>query len=215
LSEAAPGFPDEPAYGSPERARLATAIRVLIDATMTTSDASADDLADATVAVEAAVSALGVTGPRGPGYSPRSHLDYLPRSPVVGEASPIAPGTIDWHLERREDGGDGYRCIATGPLGAAYEGPPGCVHGGVIALVFDEVLGIVNNANSSPGMTGTLTVKYRKPTPLHTELRWEAWVERVEGRRIVSKATVHAGDLLCAECEGLFVQPRPGAFGLP
>ena len=55
-----------------------------------------------------------------------------------------------------------------------YEGPPGCVHGGVIALVFDELLGAANIAAGSPGMTGTLTIRYREPTPIRTEIRLES-----------------------------------------
>jgi acyl-CoA thioesterase FadM len=58
-------------------------------------------------------------------------------------------------------------------------------------------------------MTGTLTIRYRRPTPLYRELRFAAWVERVEGRRIISKGEVWADDVLTAESEGIFVQPRP------
>ena len=58
-------------------------------------------------------------------------------------------------------------------------------------------------------MTGTLTIRYRKPTPLFRELVLRAWVERVEGRRIMSRAEMYDGDTLTAEAEGLFVQPRP------
>ena len=53
-------------------------------------------------------------------------------------------------------------------------------------------------------MTGRLEVSYRSPTPLHTPLRFEAWVENVAGRKITAKCTLHAGDRLCAEATGLF-----------
>jgi hypothetical protein len=36
-----------------------------------------------------------------------------------------------------------------------------------------------------------------------------AWVDRLEGRRIMSKAEIWNGDTLTAEAEGIFVQPRP------
>jgi acyl-coenzyme A thioesterase PaaI-like protein len=211
MSEAAPGFGDSPAYVSAERARLAETVRALIDATMTMPDATDAQLHAAADGVEAVVHALAgsVDRRRGPGYSPRSHGDYLPRSPVVGDASPLAPGTIDWEiLDGDADTPHGRSCVATGVMTAAYEGPPGYVHGGMIALVFDEILGIVNIANACPGMTGTLTVRYRRPTPLFEPLRWVAWIEKVEGRRVQSKAQVFQGDTLCAEADGLFVQPR-------
>ena len=71
------------------------------------------------------------------------------------------------------------------------------------------MLGIANIAAGQPGMTARLTVQYRRPTPLFHDLRFRAWVERVEGRRIMSRGEVWADDVLTAEAEGIFVQPRP------
>jgi acyl-coenzyme A thioesterase PaaI-like protein len=211
VSEAAPGYPDEIAYVSPERARLAEATRALIDAVMTTPDAAPEQLDSAAQQIETVTRGLvgDVDRLQGPGYAPRDHGDYLPRSPVVGQASPIAPGSIDWELIDDTEHPGRRRCVATGTMTAAYEGPPRFVHGGVIALVFDELLGIANIASGCPGMTGSLTIKYRRPTPLYAALRWEAWVEEVHGRRIRSRATVHHNGELCAEADGIFVQPRP------
>ena len=79
----------------------------------------------------------------------------------------------------------------------------------MIALAFDEVLGIANIAAGHPGMTAPAHVHYRKPTPLFHELRFRAAVDRVEGRRIMSRAELWDGETLTAEAEGLFVQPRP------
>jgi hypothetical protein len=177
-------------------------MRELIDAMMVSEDAEAEEL----VAIAQDVRRLafrlsgGETG-SGPGYRPRAHGDYLPRSPVVGEASPLSP-RIDW------DAVDGH-VEGRGVFGAAYEGPPGFVHGGVVALAFDEMLGIANIVGGHPGMTGTLTVRYRRPTPLFVETHFTAWVERTEGRRIISKAKLQAHGQLCAEAEGIFIQPRP------
>ena len=95
-------------------------------------------------------------------------------------------------------------------FGSAYEGPPGAVHGGFVAAAFDEVLGFVQSLSSNPGFTGTLTVKYRSPAPLHTELRLSAEIIRFETRKIFTEARMHAGDLLCAEAEAIFITARPG-----
>jgi acyl-CoA thioesterase FadM len=54
-------------------------------------------------------------------------------------------------------------------------------------------------------MTGTLVVRYRRPTPLHTPLRFTAEYLRSEGRKLYTEARVHAGNVLCAEAEGIFV----------
>ena len=53
--------------------------------------------------------------------------------------------------------------VGTATFGAAYEGPPGCVHGGFVAAAFDEVLGSTQSLSGEPGMTGRLTVNYRSP----------------------------------------------------
>jgi acyl-coenzyme A thioesterase PaaI-like protein len=100
-----------------------------------------------------------------------------------------------------------HRVLANGQFGDAHEGPPGHVHGGWIALAFDELLGMVTHAAGTPGMTGRLTVRYRRPTPLHTDVVLDGWCERVEGRRCSAAGTLSVGDDVTAEADGLFVQP--------
>lgn len=123
---------------------------------------------------------------------------FFPYSPLIGERNPIAPPV-------RFEARDG-RLFARVTFGAAYVGPPQCVHGGVIAATFDELLGSVNLLNETGGMTGTLTVRYRSPTPVLEEVRLEGWVERLEGRKVFARGTLHHGDTLTAEAEGIFVQ---------
>jgi hypothetical protein len=122
---------------------------------------------------------------------------FFDHSPMLGQANPLAPPIHLW-LE-------GDRILGKATFGAAYEGPPGCVHGGYVAAAFDEVLGSTQSLSGSPGMTGRLTVHYRKPTPLQTELRFEGWIESVTGRKILTKGELRAGGVLCAEAEGLFI----------
>ena len=207
MSEAAPGLPDSADFATPERARLAEAVRELIDAVMTSEGDDAALLLEVADGAEALAQRLGRRREGGAGYRPQSHGEYLPRSPVVGQASPLAP-RIEWdNSDTALDGKPGIE--AHGTFGAPYEGPPGYVHGGMIALAFDEVLGIANIAAGHPGMTARLTIHYRKPTPLFHELHFRAAVDRVEGRRIISRAELWDGDTLTAEADGLFVQPRP------
>jgi acyl-coenzyme A thioesterase PaaI-like protein len=122
---------------------------------------------------------------------------FFDHSPMLGQANPLAPPIHLWQ--------EGDRILGTATFGAAYEGPPGCVHGGYVAAAFDEVLGSTQSLSGSPGMTGRLTVHYRKPTPLETELRFVGWIEDVTGRKILTKGELWADDLLCAEAEGLFI----------
>lgn len=128
---------------------------------------------------------------------------FFDQSPVIGLANPLAPPL------RIAKTGD-TEAEAWGTFGSAYEGPPGSVHGGFVAASFDEVLGFVQSLGRNPGFTGTLTVRYRSPTPLHTELHFRARLDRREGRKTFCTSTLHAGDTLCAEAEGIFVSARPG-----
>ena len=128
------------------------------------------------------------------GGDPAAFFDH---SPMLGHANPLAPPIT-------VVAGDGVmHAVAT--FGSAYEGPPGCVHGGYVAAAFDEVLGATQSLGGRPGMTGRLSVDYRSPTPLNTELHFEGRVDRVEGRKTFTVGTVHAGDRLCAEAQALFI----------
>ncbi len=205
MAEAGPGIPDSPAFATAERAELAAAIRSLIDVAMSAEDVDAETLRNVAHEVDALRARLGEGRGEGAGYQPRHHGDYLPRSPIVGEASPLSP-RLDWEVVEHE----GKIAVeGRGTFGAPYEGPPSFVHGGWIACAFDEMLGIANIAAEHPGMTARLTVHYRRPTPLFRELRIRAWVDRVEGRRILSRAVIWDGETVTAEADGIFVQPRP------
>ena len=103
-------------------------------------------------------------------------------------------------------GDGGPSILARVTLGLAYEGPPHGVHGGYVAGLFDDVLGATQRLVDKPGVTGRLTVHYRHITPIQEELTLRAWIEEDVGRRIVSKATCHAGDLLTAEAQALFIR---------
>jgi acyl-coenzyme A thioesterase PaaI-like protein len=93
-------------------------------------------------------------------------------------------------------------------LGALYEGPPGLVHGGVSALILDQMLGEAAAVGGGPGMTGRLTVHYRRPTPL-AELRSEAWLDSTTGRKSIVRGFIADADgNATVEAEGLFILPR-------
>ncbi|MET0727364.1 MAG: PaaI family thioesterase [Acidimicrobiales bacterium] len=128
-------------------------------------------------------------------------IGFFDHSPLVGHANPLAP-PIELLLE-------GETLVGRATFGAAYEGPPGCVHGGFVAAAFDEVLGATQSLGGVPGMTGRLTVHYRSPTPLHTELRFEGRVVSVTGRKILTKGHLWAGEVLCADAEALFISINP------
>ena len=187
-----------------ERRRLAAAMRTVIDR-LIQSDAPEPELAAAADALERYAERLA-RHPRSHRYeswgetSPAGDTGaFFDQSPLIGLANPLAPPI------RVEADPDGVNVHGHVTFGAAYEGPPGCVHGGVVAAAFDEVLGFANSLSGNPGMTGTLTVRYRLPTPLHTPLRFEARYERSERRKIFTSGEVWAGEKVTAEAQGIFV----------
>ncbi len=122
------------------------------------------------------------------------------RSPVSGRSNPLAPPL---HLEMSEGVTRGWAVWTD-----AYEGPPGCLHGGYVAAAFDDLMGLAQMASGKAGYTGTLTVRMLKPTPLNHRIDYEAHLERLEGRKIWCRATARAGDQLLADAEILFIAPR-------
>jgi acyl-coenzyme A thioesterase PaaI-like protein len=187
-----------------QKRRLAEAMRVVISRLVET-DAPETELSAAADALERYAERLA-THPRPNRYEGWSETSpagdtggFFDHSPLIGLSNPLSPPIeLRAHDDRK-------RVIGRGVFGSAYEGPPGCVHGGYVAAAFDEVLGFANALSGTPGMTGTLTVKYRRPTPLHTELRFEAQFDRAEGRKIFTSGKLFAGETLCAEAEGLFI----------
>ena len=90
-----------------------------------------------------------------------------------------------------------------------YEGPPTCVHGGVIAELFDEMLGLSNILVGLGAMTGTLTIRYRRPTPLLAPLELAARHTGSEGRKVFAWGGIYHEGELTAEAEGIFIHVAP------
>ncbi len=123
-------------------------------------------------------------------------------NPLAGWSNPLAPPINDWI--------DGDLAFGTCQCGWAYEGPPGSVHGGYVAAIFDQFLGMAQVLGGQPGMTGYLHINYHQRTPLNTELKLEAKLVKVERRKTIMRGEMYAEGVMTASAEGLFVQPRGG-----
>ena len=87
-----------------------------------------------------------------------------------------------------------------------YQGPPGHLHGGIIATILDEAMGKVNKLRSVVALTRNMEIDYLKPVPLQQPLIVEGWEMSVEGRRHTNVAEIRneAGEVL-ARGKGLFI----------
>ncbi len=193
-----------------QKRRLANAMRLVIER-LVASNAPEGELRQAAEQLERYAEHLQ-THPRlrhFQGYAESANAGdvaaFFDQSPMIGLANPLAPPI---RLAKTGDRTAEGRVT----FGSAYEGPPGCVHGGFVAAAFDEVLGFTQSLGGSPGFTGTLVVRYRVPTPLHAELRFDCRIDRIEGRKTFATGQVFAGSVLCAEAEAIFVSARPERF---
>jgi acyl-coenzyme A thioesterase PaaI-like protein len=121
--------------------------------------------------------------------------------PIIGPANPSAPPVrlvIDENT-----------LTADVVFGTAQEGPPDCAHGGWIAAGFDAVLLMAAGLHSAGGPTKSLSVRYRRPTPLNQPLRYETSIETIEERRTVIHGRLMHGDVVCAEGVAEVARLRP------
>jgi acyl-coenzyme A thioesterase PaaI-like protein len=193
---------DQYAAADAAHGALARAVAELIDASMLT-DVDLDEVDAVTSEVLALAQRLRV-------QAHESHLGTTVTAAgvrnhgntVVGLRNPVS--TV--RPEHREvvDGVLRFRVH----LGAPWEGPPGHVHGGVSALLLDQALGEAASVFGGPGMTGRLTLHYRRATPLGP-LTVESWLDRTDGTKTVTKGRTLDGEgNTCVEAEGLFIFPK-------
>lgn len=180
---------------------LTQSVRELIDATIRT-ETGADTVAAVKAAIDAATAQLRADQLEGSfGIRFGAQGSEMPwGNAVIGVRNPIAPPVV---LIRAEDGS----VSADFHLGAAYEGPPGHVHGGVSAMILDHVLGEGASLPGRPRLTGTLTMRYRRMTRLG-DLHTEARIVRTEGVKTYAVGHIADAEGITVEAEGVFITPR-------
>lgn len=94
-----------------------------------------------------------------------------------------------------------------------HEGPPGHIHGGLIATLLDEAMSKLNRPLAIIAMTRSLSVDYLRPAPLHVPLRLIARHLSRSGRKVLHSAELQKEDgSVLARAEGLFVVVDPKAL---
>ncbi len=125
-------------------------------------------------------------------------------NPIVGPGNPVAP---PMRVELVDGAAIGW-CTLDG----RYEGPPTYVHGGVSAMLLDQIMGYAAAAADHPGVTGRLEVRYRGAVPLLRPLRLHARLVDVLGVRAAIKGSISLADDpddALVEAEGRFLALRP------
>ena len=198
-----PGYPQDLATGAEGRGGLEfgpllESMRLLLDRFI-----SASLPADVEVALTARVNELADTlAP----YEVTEEDRVDGRRPdLPGRGSlMVVPWTLEEQSERQLSGSVTFRRFHLGGNGAA--------HGGVPPFLFDDILGKVAN-HQLPGVARTvnLSVDFRQITPIGEKLRFEASLDKVEGRKRYTSARIlnDRGEIL-TEAHALFLELKPG-----
>jgi acyl-coenzyme A thioesterase PaaI-like protein len=188
----------------PAKRELADALRALLEELNATAAPEAEIRALAK-AVRDAARSFAMAGHAQPDAARADGLyagmeSFHDRGPLVGLANPIAP-PLDLRIDLEADVVRG-----TATFGAPHEGAPGLLHGGLLAAAIDEVLGVATSFAGAPGMTRELTVRYERPTPIHTQLHFTGKLDRADGRKLHVSCEVEANGVRTATAHGLFIQ---------
>lgn len=180
---------------------LAQSVRKLIDATVRTAvDAAAVTAAKTEIdSATARLQSNHLDGSFGVRYLASGERMAWGNA-VIGLRNPVAPPLTVRH-------GPSGKVWSDFHLGAAYEGPPGHVHGGVAALILDHLLGEAASDGMNPRLTGTITLRYLRATRLGN-MHAEAVTSRVEGVKTFAVGHLADEEGVTVEAEGVFIQPR-------
>ncbi|HVB51003.1 MAG TPA: PaaI family thioesterase [Acidimicrobiales bacterium] len=123
---------------------------------------------------------------------------------VSGNANPLGLGAS---LRR-----DGDVAVMNVTLGKAFEGAPGRAHGGVVAALVDETMGLVLAIHGRLAFTAQLDITYLAPTPIDEPLSARAWLAHGSHRKLFIEASVTAGGVDVVTAKALFIAVDPSKF---
>ena len=137
-------------------------------------------------------------------------MSHFAECVVSGTANPMGIG-----IKVRRDGNE---AVANFNLGSAFEGAPQRAHGGIVAAIFDDVMGYVLVIHRTPAFTGRLTINYRAPVPMGADMTVRARLAQRSGRKLsmvaeMSLASEPDQPIVC-DAEGLFIAIPPERFGI-
>ena len=135
-------------------------------------------------------------------------IEFDPFSIAGGELHPSAIGLS--YVKDSEDS-----VIGSGIIDPMFAGPPERVHGGIQALIIDEVMGALNRMRGRQAFTAYLKVDYRGPAPLGVPITFRAWLDSVDGRKIKLLGSGDGPEGRFMEAEGLFIEREDQAEGTP
>jgi len=129
--------------------------------------------------------------------------DILRFNPATGRYNPVAP-KLEMNVE-------GEKLVIRCEFPNCYESAPETVQGGVVGAVYDQLLAYVIMVRGFTGPTLWIKVSYLKPTPINVPLRFEAVVDKIDGKKFSVSGACFRGDEKVTEAEGMIL----GSYELP
>ena len=173
---------------------LAAAVRAVADATVSTAVDPAEIRAMTRTLHEFAGRLATATDDTPFSGLVRAPVDYsvpegpMPLNPIIGACSPCRPDVhlrfVDGHVE------------GTASLTKRFTGPPGFVHGGITAMLADQLVALASGAIGARGISKSVEVRFRRPVPVGAAL--DLWSECTpDGDELPVRYTIaHAGEVL-------------------
>ncbi len=125
-------------------------------------------------------------------------------SVVSGSTNPMGLNASLWR--------DGDVAVLETVLGKAFEGAPDRAHGGVLAALIDESMGLVLAMERVLAYTVQLDISYRAPAPIGELVAARSWLDEKNGRKLSMRCEVRSVGVLVAEAQALFIAVDPGTF---
>jgi uncharacterized protein (TIGR00369 family) len=116
------------------------------------------------------------------------------------------PGGLHLEFQLADD----QSVVSLAMIPDSFEGPPGYLHGGIIATLLDEAMSKAVRASGFTAMTRHMEVDYLRPVPSGEPVRLEGRVTGKEGRKHWVKARIlNSEGAALAQGKGLFIEVRP------
>ena len=191
---------------SSESHELVAAVRDLLDAVMRTD---VDDATKASVAADLAnINSRLRSKVRQPYITVVRHTNGRIENVTQAGSGPLNPRAPIVSFDPVPVPGDAYvpvEVTAHAVLDASMSGPPEKAHGGIVATMLDEVLGVASTAAGASGLTVALNIRFRAGTPLGVPLTVTARGTGVDGRKSFASGEVRHGDTVVAEATAVYV----------
>lgn len=144
-----------------------------------------------------------------PGWVALDYPDSLKDQPSFVIGDPLKNRLAVRYFMRKKD----KRFFGKVFFGEAAQGPPGHAHGGSMAAVLDEAMGFSAWLAGHTVVAAKIAVEYMKMLPVNNVVTVEAWIEKIEGRKVFTRAKLYDREKTFTTSEGLFINIPAEKFG--